>query len=77
MWRSALAEFDQDIDRLEPVLAGRGFGVPGKTFKSLDDVPQMVAQLARTGGPAIWDFHISDKVLSPTIRRAHPAPTRG
>lgn len=24
--------------------------------------------------PAVWDFHVSDKVVSPTIRRAHPRP---
>jgi thiamine pyrophosphate-dependent acetolactate synthase large subunit-like protein len=51
---------------------GKGFGMPGKTFKSLDDLPKMIAELARSDGPAIWDFHVSDKVVSPTIRRAHP-----
>lgn len=55
---------------------GRGFGVPGKTFKSLDNLPNMVSELAKTGGPAIWDFHVSDKVVSPTIRRAHPHPAK-
>jgi len=51
----------------------RGFGLPGKTFKKLDDLPKLVAELAASGGPMIWDFHVSDKVVSPTIRRAHPA----
>jgi hypothetical protein len=27
---------------------------------------------ARRGGTAVWYFHVSDKVVSPTIRRAHP-----
>jgi len=51
----------------------RGFGLPGKTFKNLDDLPKLVAEFGASGGPAVWDFHVSDKVVSPTIRRAHPA----
>ena len=50
----------------------RGFGLQGKTFKSLDDVPKALQEFAKSGGAAVWDFHISDKVVSPTIRRAHP-----
>jgi thiamine pyrophosphate-dependent acetolactate synthase large subunit-like protein len=52
----------------------RGFGLAGRTFRSLDGLRERVAELGT--GPAVWDFHVSDKVLSPTIRRAHPAPTR-
>jgi acetolactate synthase-1/2/3 large subunit len=52
----------------------RGFGLPGKTVKNLDDLPKLVAELAASGGAAVWDFHVSDKVVSPTIRRAHPRP---
>ena len=51
---------------------GRGFGLGGKTFTSLADVPKAVEEFGRTGGAAVWDFHVSDKVVSPTIRRAHP-----
>jgi thiamine pyrophosphate-dependent acetolactate synthase large subunit-like protein len=54
----------------------RGFGLPGKTVKNLDDVPKLVAEFAASGGAAVWDFHVSDKVLSPTIRRAHPQPAK-
>jgi acetolactate synthase-1/2/3 large subunit len=54
----------------------RGFGLPGKTFKRLEDLPKAVAEFAASGGAAVWDFHVSDKVLSPTIRRAHPQPSR-
>jgi thiamine pyrophosphate-dependent acetolactate synthase large subunit-like protein len=50
----------------------RGFGLAGRTFKSLDDLPKALAEFAAAGGAAVWDFHVSDKVLSPTIRRAHP-----
>ncbi|HTD89978.1 MAG TPA: thiamine pyrophosphate-dependent enzyme, partial [Burkholderiales bacterium] len=51
----------------------RGFGLEGKTFKSLADMPKLVQEFAKKGGAAVWDFHVSDRVVSPTIRRAHPA----
>ena len=54
----------------------RGFGLAGQTFKSLDGLRERVAQFGAGGGAAVWDFHVSDKVLSPTIRRAHPNPTK-
>src|SRR3989454_1524368 len=54
----------------------RGFGLPGKTFRNLDDLPKLVAEFAASGGAAVWDFHVSAKVVSPTIRRAHPHPAK-
>ena len=59
-------------------LAGiaRGFGLQGRTFKNLDGLPKLVAEFAASGGAAVWDFHVSDKVVSPTIRRAHPHPAK-
>jgi acetolactate synthase I/II/III large subunit len=50
----------------------RGFGLDGKTVKRLEDVPKLVEEFAKGKGGAVWDFHVSDKVVSPTIRRAHP-----
>src|SRR6476620_3797852 len=50
----------------------RGFGLAGKRVKDLAELPKLVAEFASSGGAAIWDFHVSDKVVSPTIRRAHP-----
>ena len=54
----------------------RGFGLPGRTFRNLDGLPKLVAEFAASGGAAVWDFHVSDKVVSPTIRRAHPHPVK-
>ncbi len=51
----------------------RGFGIGGLQVKNLDDVPKLVADFAKTGGAAVWDFHVSDKVVSPVIRRSHGA----
>jgi acetolactate synthase-1/2/3 large subunit len=50
----------------------RGFGLDGKTVKDVADVPKLVEEFAKNGKAAVWDFHVSDKVVSPTIRRAHP-----
>ena len=50
----------------------KGFGLPGRTFKKLDDLPKAIAEFAAGGTAAVWDFHVSDKVTSPSIRRAHP-----
>jgi thiamine pyrophosphate-dependent acetolactate synthase large subunit-like protein len=50
----------------------RSFGLSGTRVKGLADLPALVAEFRASGGGGIWDFHVSDKVLSPTIRRAHP-----
>jgi len=54
----------------------RGFGLAGATFTSLDDLPQRLAEFAGSGGAAVWDFRVSAKVMSPTMRRAHPQPAK-
>jgi acetolactate synthase I/II/III large subunit len=54
----------------------RGFGLTGKTVKNLDDLPKFVAEFSASGGAAVWDFHVSDRVVSPTIRRAHAHPAK-
>jgi thiamine pyrophosphate-dependent acetolactate synthase large subunit-like protein len=54
----------------------RGFGLAGKTFNKLDDLPNALSEFTVSGAAAVWDFHVSDKVLSPSIRRAHPQPAK-
>jgi acetolactate synthase I/II/III large subunit len=51
----------------------RGFGLEGTTVKDLGELPKLVSEFARSRGAAVWDFHVSDKVVSPTTRKAHPA----
>ncbi len=51
----------------------RGFGLDGQVVKNLADLPKLVQEFSKKGGAAVWDFHVSDRVVSPTIRRAHPA----
>jgi thiamine pyrophosphate-dependent acetolactate synthase large subunit-like protein len=50
----------------------RGFGVAGHAVKRLDEVPRLLNEFSASGAAAVWDFHVSDKVASPTIRRSHP-----
>ncbi|PWK58138.1 thiamine pyrophosphate-binding protein [Roseicyclus mahoneyensis] len=50
----------------------RGFGIGGETITDLAALPALIADFAATGGAAVWDVPISDRVFSPVIRRAHP-----
>lgn len=55
----------------------RGFGIGGQTITDLAALPALIADFAATGGAAVWDVPISDRVFSPVIRRAHPELTMG
>lgn len=50
----------------------KGFGAGGQTINDLAELPELIAKFKKEGGAAIWDVPISDKVMSPVIRRAHP-----
>ena len=50
----------------------RGFGLDGRRVTDLGDLPGLIVEFAKGGGAAVWDFHVSDRVVSPIIRRAHP-----
>jgi thiamine pyrophosphate-dependent acetolactate synthase large subunit-like protein len=51
----------------------RGFEVGGETVGNLSALPALVARFSASGGAAVWDVPISDRVVSPVIRRAHPS----
>ncbi|ATI43849.1 decarboxylase (plasmid) [Pacificitalea manganoxidans] len=55
----------------------RGFGVGGETVTELARLPDLVAGFTASGGAALWDFPISDRIASPVIRRAHPGGHAG
>lgn len=55
----------------------RGFGIGGATVTDLAAVPALAAAFAATGGAAVWDFPVSDRVVSPVLRRAHPGGHAG
>ena len=47
----------------------RGFGIPGVQVTDLGDLPELAAAFDAGTGPMLWDFHISDQVMAPTMRR--------
>jgi len=58
--------------RTDLAAIARGFGLAGETVTDLSDLPELIDRFARTGGAAVFDFPVSDRVVSPVIRRAHP-----
>jgi thiamine pyrophosphate-dependent acetolactate synthase large subunit-like protein len=58
--------------RTDLAAIARGFGAGGETINDLAALPDLIAAFAKTGGSAVWDVPISDKIMSPVIRRAHP-----
>jgi thiamine pyrophosphate-dependent acetolactate synthase large subunit-like protein len=50
----------------------RGFGLHGRTITDAADIPAAVEEFTRTGGAALWDLRVSDKVVSRITRQAHP-----
>jgi len=63
--------------RTDLAAIAQGFGIGGARITDLAEVPALVAAFARTGGAAVWDFQVSDRVASPVIRRAHPGGHAG
>ncbi|SNR68843.1 thiamine pyrophosphate-binding protein [Puniceibacterium sediminis] len=58
--------------RTDLAAIARGFGVGGQRIDDLSTLPALLDDFKRTGGAAVWDFQVSDRVASPVIRRAHP-----
>lgn len=58
--------------RTDLAAVARGFGFAGETVTDLDALPSLVEKFRASGGAAVWDVPISDRVFSPVIRRAHP-----
>ncbi|HEX2830656.1 MAG TPA: thiamine pyrophosphate-binding protein [Burkholderiales bacterium] len=67
-----LPEAGSVFGRPDFAAVARGFGIDGKTVKNVNDIPKLLKEFAAGKGAAVWDVHVSDKVVSPTIRRAHP-----
>jgi thiamine pyrophosphate-dependent acetolactate synthase large subunit-like protein len=61
--------------RTDLAAIARGFGAGGKTVNDLATLPHLIEEFANTRGVAVWDFPISNKIMSPVIRRAHPMPS--
>lgn len=62
--------------RMDLAAMARGFGIDGVKVDNLNELPALIAAFGEKSGVAVWDFHVSDRVVSPVIRRAH-GPKRG
>jgi thiamine pyrophosphate-dependent acetolactate synthase large subunit-like protein len=47
----------------------RGFGLRGAVISDLDQLPQALRGFSEGGSAEVWDFHISDQVISPVMRK--------
>jgi thiamine pyrophosphate-dependent acetolactate synthase large subunit-like protein len=48
-----------------------GFNVDGVVVQDVKRLKTLLSNLDTQLGAAIWDFHVSDKVVSPVVRRSH------
>lgn len=71
-----LSDAGAAFGRTDLAAIARGFGLSGETVGDLAAIPDLVARFAATGGAAVWDVPVSDRVFSPVIRRAHPGMVR-
>jgi len=62
--------------RTDLAAVARGFGMVGETISDLGVLPKLIENFVKSGGSAVWDIPISDKVVSPVIRRAHPVAAK-
>ncbi|MDT0681445.1 thiamine pyrophosphate-binding protein [Roseicyclus sp. F158] len=50
----------------------RGFGLGGHRVDDLSELPDLIETFRASGGAMLLDFHVSDRIASPVVRRAHP-----
>lgn len=55
----------------------RGFGLGGKVLTDLSDLQIELNAFAEGNQSVLWDFHVSDQIASPVMRRNHPAKSHG
>jgi thiamine pyrophosphate-dependent acetolactate synthase large subunit-like protein len=58
--------------RADLAAIARGFGIGGETIADLAALPALIGSFEQSGDAAVWDIPVSDRVISPVIRRAHP-----
>lgn len=57
--------------RTDLATIARGFGTGGETITDLSALPDLIDAFTKTGGAAVWDVPVSDRVMSPVVRRSH------
>ena len=68
-----LPEDGAAFERTDCAAIARGFGLGGERVDSLEQLPGLLQQFAEatTSTAMVWDFQLSDQVVSPVIRRSH------
>ena len=52
----------------------KGFGLQGATITSLDQISGLLEEFKASKEPTLWEFHNSDQVVSPMMRRGVMRP---
>ncbi len=73
---TGMSEEGAVFERTDFAALARGFGLGGETVSDLSELPEMVSRFAKTGGAAVWDIPVSDRVLSSAMRGAYPPKAR-
>ena len=60
--------------RTDLAAIARGFGLDGTRLDDLADLPDRIAEFARSDRAMLLDIPISDRIMSPVIRRSHGMP---
>lgn len=63
--------------RTDLAAIARGFGADGETVNDLADLPGHIARFATSRRAMVLDIPISDQVINPVVRRAHPPQAKG
>ena len=59
--------------RTDLAAIARGFGLDGAGLDDLSELPDLIASFSRSDRAMLIDIPISDKIMSPVIRRSHGA----
>ena len=59
--------------RTDFAAVAEGFGISGKRVTRLADIPEFFKDYQDTAAPTVWDVPISDRIVSPVMKKAHPA----
>lgn len=49
----------------------QGFGLNGHRIEDLSKIPSLVQSFEQSSTATLWYFHVSDKVISPVLRKPH------
>ena len=66
-----LSDAEAVFGRPDFAAIAEGFGIMGRRLDDIGTLPQLVNKVMASNGPAVIDVPVSDRVVSPVIRRSH------